>query len=77
VDRAFGFQQVVQGRWFDGASRQTVEMREGDFVAEAIVFLGFYHLPVFGGVAAETAWIVVAHGYICRPVHHPAGEFAG
>ena len=45
-------------------------------MAQAIVFFGLHDLPLFGCIAAKPARIIVAHGNICSPMHHPARQFA-
>ena len=51
-------------------------MRKRDFVAQAVILLGLHHLPIFGGIASETARVVVAHRDVGRSVHHPSRQFA-
>ncbi len=77
VHSALGFQKIVQRRRLDRTPRQPVEMRERDFVTEAVVFLGFDHLPVFRGIAAEPARIIIAHRNVGSAMHHPASKLSG
>ena len=76
MHRALGFQQVVKRGWLDRPTRKAVEMRKGNFVAQAVVLFGLHHLPIFRGIASETARIILAHRDIGRPAHHPSRQFA-
>ncbi len=77
IDCTFGLQPLIQRAGFDRTPVKTVQMRERDFMAQAIVFPGLHHLPVLGGIAAKAARIVLAHRDIGCAMHHPAGQFTG
>jgi hypothetical protein len=49
----------------------------GDFVPQAVVFLWLHNSPIFGGIDAKPARVIVTHRDVRRAVHHPAGQFAG
>ena len=66
----------VERRGLDGPSLQPVEVREGDLVAQAVVFPGLDHLPVPVGIGAEPPGIVFAHGNVGRAMDDPARQFA-
>ena len=61
INRASFFQPVIKWAWLDRTTRKTVEMRERDFMAQAIIFLGLDDLPFLVSVAAETTRIKFTH----------------
>ena len=65
----------MQGGGFDRAASQTVEVRKRDFVAQAVILLCLHDLPVFLGIAAKAARIILAHRNIRSAMHHPARQF--
>ena len=69
-------QQVVKRAWLDRPAGEAVEVREGDFVAQAIIFPGLDHLPWFFRVVSEAARIVLAHRDVGSTMHHPPGQLA-
>ena len=46
-------------------------------MAQAVILLRLDHLPVLGGIVAETARIELAHRYVGGAMNHPAGQLAG
>ncbi|CAI8423007.1 MAG: Uncharacterised protein [Rhodospirillaceae bacterium] len=46
-------------------------------MAQAVVFLGFDHLPVLGGIIAKPARVEGPHLDVGGAVDHPAGQLAG
>ena len=61
MNRALGLQQIIKRRGLDRAACKPVEMRERNFMAQAIIFLCLLDLPVLGGIGPETARIILSH----------------
>ena len=72
----FGLQPLIKWRGFDRPSRQPVEMRKGDFMAQFVVLMCLDDLPILVSVISKPTRIVFAHIDVSRTMHHPARQFA-
>ena len=60
MDSAFCIEALKQGGWLNRAAGQSIEMWVGNFVAKAVVLVGFGNLPFFIGIGTKTSGVVVS-----------------